>query len=46
MPEDKKGRFKVKIEVEVNKELIDVMKDAMSKMHWKTSEIMHQGEEK
>jgi hypothetical protein len=46
MLEDKKGRFKVTIEVEVNKELKDVMKDAMSKMRWKMPEIMHQGEEK
>jgi hypothetical protein len=46
MPEDKKGRFKVTIEVEVNEELMDVMKDAMSKMQWKMPEIMRQGEEK
>jgi hypothetical protein len=47
MSEDKKGRFKVTIEVEVNEELMDVMKDAMSKMQWKMPEIMkRQGEEK
>ena len=47
MSEDKKGRFKVTIEVEVNEELMDVMKDAMSKMQWKMPEIMkRQGKEK
>ena len=47
MSEEKKGRFKVIIEVEVNEELMDVMKEAMSKMHWKMPEIMkRQGEEK
>ena len=47
MSEDKKGRFKVTIEVEVNEELMNVMKDAMSKMQWKMPEIMkRQGEEK
>jgi hypothetical protein len=47
MSEDKKGRFKVTIEVEVNEELMDLMKDAMSKMQWKMPEIMkRQGEEK
>jgi len=47
MSEEKKGRFKVTIEVEVNEELMDVMKEAMSKMHWKMPEIMkRQGEEK
>jgi hypothetical protein len=47
MPEEKKGRFKVTIEVEVNEELMDVMKEAVSKMHWKIPEMMkRQGEEK
>jgi hypothetical protein len=47
MSEDKKGRFKVTIEVEVNEELMDVMKDAMSMMQWMMPEIMkRQGEEK
>ena len=47
MAEEKKGRFKVEIEVEVNEELMDLMKEAMSKMHWKMPEIMkRQGEEK
>jgi hypothetical protein len=47
MPEEKKGRFKVTIEVEVNEELMDVMKEAVSKMHWKIPEMMkRQGKEK
>jgi hypothetical protein len=47
MSEEKKGRFKVTIEVEVNEELMDLMKEAMSKMHWKMPEFMkRQGEEK
>jgi hypothetical protein len=47
MPEEKKGRFKVTIEVEVNEELMDLMKETMSKMHWKMPEIMkRQREEK
>jgi hypothetical protein len=46
MPEDKKGRLKVMVEVEVNEELMTVMKDAMSKMHWKMPEMMKRQEEK
>jgi hypothetical protein len=47
MPEEKKGHFKVTIDVEVNEELMDVMKEAISKMHWKIPEMMkRQGEEK
>ena len=47
MSEEKKGRFKVTIEVEVNEELMDLMKEAMSKMRWKMPEFMkRQGEEK
>jgi hypothetical protein len=47
MPEEKKGHFKVTIEVEVNEELMDLMKETMSKMHWKMPEMMkRQGEEK
>jgi hypothetical protein len=45
MPEEKKGRFKVTIEVEVNEELMGVMKEAISKMHWKIPEMMKRGEE-
>jgi hypothetical protein len=47
MFEDKKGRSKVTGEVKVNEELMTVMKDAMSKMHWKMPDMMkRQGEEK
>ena len=47
MPEDKKGRCKVTIEVEVNEELMDLMKETMSKMQWKMPKMMkRQGEEK
>jgi hypothetical protein len=47
MSEEKKGHFKVTIDVEVNEELMSVMKEAISKMHWKIPEMMkRQGEEK
>jgi hypothetical protein len=46
MSEDKKGRLKVTLEVEINEQLMDTMKDAMSKMHWKMPEMMKRGEEK
>jgi hypothetical protein len=45
MSEEKKGHFKVTIDVEVNEELISVMKEAISKMHWKIPEMMKRGEE-
>lgn len=47
MSKEKKGHFKVTIEVEVNEELMDVMKEAMSKMQWKIPKVMkRKGEEK
>jgi hypothetical protein len=46
MSEEKKGHMKVTIEVEINEGLMDAMKDAMSKMHWKMPEMMKRGEEK
>jgi hypothetical protein len=46
MSEDKKGRLKVTLEVEINEQLMDTMKDAMSKMHWKMPEMLKRGEEK
>jgi hypothetical protein len=46
MSEDKKGRLKVTVEVEVNEALMDVVKEGMSKMHWKMPEMMKRGEEK
>jgi hypothetical protein len=44
MSEDKKGRLKVTLEVEINEQLMDTMKDAMSKMHWKMPEMMKREE--
>ena len=32
-------------EVEINEELMDVMKEGISKMHWKMPEMMKRGEE-
>ena len=47
MPEEKKGHFKVTIDVEVNEELMDLMKETISKMQWKMPKMMkRQGEEK
>jgi hypothetical protein len=34
------------VEVEVNEALIDVVKEGMSKMHWKMPEMMKRQEEK
>jgi hypothetical protein len=45
MSEDKKGRMKVTLEVEVNEELMAVMKEGISKMHWKMPEMKRQKEE-
>lgn len=48
MSEEKKGHLKMTFEVEVNKELMEVMKEGManmSKMHWKMPEMMRQGDE-
>jgi len=44
--EDKKGRMKVTFEMEINEQLMEAMKEAMSKMHWKMPEMMKRGEEK
>jgi hypothetical protein len=46
MSENKKGRVKVTVEVEVNEALMEVVKEGMSKMHWKMPEMMKRGEEK
>ena len=45
---EKKGKLKVTIEVEVNEELMDLAKDAMSKMPMRMQEMwkMHGGEKK
>ena len=45
MSEEKKGHLKVTLDVEINEELMNVMKEGMSKMHWKMPEIMKHGEE-
>jgi hypothetical protein len=45
MSEEKKGKMKVTLEVEINEELMNVMKEGISKMHWKLPEIMKRGEE-
>jgi hypothetical protein len=42
---DKKGKMKVTIELEVNEELMDVFKDAMSKASAKIPEMMKRGNE-
>ena len=44
--DDKKGRMKVTFEMEINEQLMEAMKEAMSKMHWKIPEMMKRGEEK
>lgn len=46
MSEEKKGKLKVTLEVEINEELMSVMKEGISKMRWKMPEIMKRGEEK
>ena len=40
---EKKGKLKVTIELEVNEELMDVVKDAMSKASSKIPELMRRG---
>jgi ribosomal protein L16/L10AE len=40
---EKKGRMKVTVELEVNEELMDVVKEAMSKASSKIPEMMRRG---
>jgi ribosomal protein L16/L10AE len=40
---NKKGHMKLTVEVEVNEELMDVAKEAMSQMSSKLPEIMRRG---
>ncbi len=40
---EKKGRLKVTVEMEVNEELMDVVKEAMSKASSKLPEMMRRG---
>jgi hypothetical protein len=46
MSENKSGKVKLTLEVEINEELMGVIKEGMSKMHWKMPEIMKRTEEK
>jgi len=43
--EGKKGKLKVSLEVEINEELMSVMKEGISKMNFKMSDIMKRGGE-
>jgi hypothetical protein len=45
MSEEKKGKVKLTLELEINEELMGVMKEGMSKMHWKMPEMMKRSEE-
>ena len=45
MPEEKKGHMKMTFEVEMNNDFMEMMKEAMSKMHWKMPEMMKRGME-
>ncbi|MCW4019152.1 MAG: hypothetical protein NWF00_10840 [Candidatus Bathyarchaeota archaeon] len=40
MTEEKKGKVKLTVEVEINEELMGVIKEGMTKMHWKMPEMM------
>jgi hypothetical protein len=44
MSEEKKGKMKVTLEVEINEELMNIMKEGISKMHWKIPEMMKREE--
>ena len=46
MSEEKKGHARITVDVEINEELLGVIKEGMSKMHWKMPELMKSGEEK
>jgi hypothetical protein len=46
MTEEKKGRLKLTLEVEVNEELMDVDKEAMSKASSKIPDMMRKSENK
>ena len=45
MSEEKKGRMKMTIELEINEGLMETIKEGMTKMHWKMPEMMKRGEE-
>jgi len=44
MEETKKGHMKLTVEVEINEALMEAMKEAMSKMHWKMPDMMKREE--
>jgi hypothetical protein len=44
MTEEKKGKVKLTVEVEINEELMGVIKEGMTKMHWKMPEMMKREE--
>lgn len=44
--EDKKGHVKVTIEVEINENLMETMKDAIAKMNMKMPEMLKRREDK
>ena len=46
MSEEKKGHARITVDIEINEELMGVIKEGMSKMHWKMPEMMKSGEEK
>ena len=46
MSEEKKGHARITIDIEINEGLMEAMKEAMSKMHWKMPEMMRSREEK
>jgi hypothetical protein len=45
MAEDRKGKMKVTVEVEINEELMNIMKEGISKIHWKIPEMIKRGED-
>jgi hypothetical protein len=45
MAEDRKGKMKVTVEVEINEELMNIMKEGISKMHWKIPDMIKRGED-
>jgi hypothetical protein len=44
MSEEKKGHVRITVDVEINEELLGVIKEGMSKMHWKMPEMMKREE--
>jgi hypothetical protein len=44
---EKKGHARITIDIEINEGLMEVVKEGMSKMHWKMMpDMMKKGEEK